>query len=185
MQQDFWVYSCEEARVWPPPQWCSHFAKAEQQEIKGNAETLEDPGPEEGEEGWRGGRRPPRVQALAGQARPGLHSEGPGCEQGQQLAGQNPGLAEPSSFPRAEREGGGENKTSTYRPCTAFALCALWQSAPERQALPAAPWKTTRQDMAGPHESLLTKQDFLKAANFSVTKSWLATFTQKLLLSRN
>lgn len=72
------------------------------------------------------------------QARPGRHAEGPGCEQGQQLSSQNPGLAEPSSFPKPEREGGA-NKSSMYRPFTAFALCALWQSAPEQQALPTAP----------------------------------------------
>lgn len=80
MQPDFWVYSCEEARVWPPPMRGGHFAKAEQQEIKGNAESPGGPGPRRGGGRW-GGRRPPRAPAPA---RMGPHARGPGCQQGRQ-----------------------------------------------------------------------------------------------------
>jgi len=69
-----------------------------------------------------GPRRPPWVPRLASQDQ--TSRRGTGCERGWQLSGQNPGSAEPSSLPKPEREGGGENQPSTYRPCTAFALRA-------------------------------------------------------------
>lgn len=72
MQPDFWVYSCEEARVWPPPMRGGHFAKVEQQEIKGNAES---PGGTRPKEGRRAVGRPETAQGAStgqdGAARPG------------------------------------------------------------------------------------------------------------------